>query len=189
MTVIYSNAGDVDCELLRNLWKGIEDVNVVEINWDGFDCCNIETVNAAISQEDDFLLFCGHGQPEGLFGPFHGGLAFGKHNLHLVHARQVLCVWCYAADFCRDNHLAALASSMFISNTDEAYYNCINGESQEQINETNIRIYTEMNALIREGLHISEWCDPLLATLDRSNKIDEFNRGGMIYLEDTGIKR
>ncbi len=183
MTVIFSNAGDEDCELLRNLWKDIDNVNIIEVKWESFVDEKIERVNAAISQEEDFLIFCGHGSPRGLFGPVRGGLLLSDENMHLIKARQVIFLWCYAADFCQPNHLHGLSSSMFISNTDEAYYNGINGYSQEEINETNVNTYNLMNKLIRKGIPLCEWCDPMMNSLDQTNAIDAFNRGGLIYFE------
>lgn len=59
MTIIYSNAQDDDCLLLQRVWKDIPNVTLIEItpqseNWE-------DVVDNAISNEDDTLLFLGHG--------------------------------------------------------------------------------------------------------------------------------
>ncbi len=183
MTVIYSNAGDEDCELLRLLWKDIDNVNVVEVAWESFGEETIERVNDAISREEDFLIFCGHGTPEGLYGSMDGRLLVSAENMHLIKARQAFFLWCHAADFCQPNGLKGLASDMFISNNVEAEYNGIEGYSQEEINRTNVNTYNLMNQMIREGVPLSEWCDTLMESLDPTDDIDEFNRSGLTYFE------
>lgn len=66
MTVIYSDLGDVDCSCLPLLWKGIEGVKVITLSVDSE--VTRREVMEAVAAEDDTVLLCGHGTPDGLLG-------------------------------------------------------------------------------------------------------------------------
>ena len=134
MTIIYSNMQDDDCLVLQRIWQNIPNANIVEItpqseNWE-------DEVDNAISNEDDMLLFLGHGTSNGLLFPnfYSGEYIIHENNVNLIHARNIICCWCYASSFCETQNLHAFATSMFISNVNEAYDNGFYDYSQEQIN-------------------------------------------------------
>lgn len=184
MTVIFSNAGDEDCQTLRNLWHDIDDVKVIELTPDNCDSKRDE-VSKAVESEEDFLLLCGHGSPWGLMNPNFHGYAFNVIDLLELKAKQVVSIWCYANEFWvkwPQFKIPALTSSMYISNPIEAEMNGITGTDQKYVNRTNEATFNEMNRFIRNGVPINEWPRRLMDTLDRSNPIDSFNRGGMMYL-------
>ena len=189
MTIIFSNFGDEDCRQLRKLWKKIEDVNVLEVKYENDGPEMRERVRKAISEETDFLLFCGHGSPSGLFAPSDGEL-FSMEDVHLIKAKNVMCIWCYASSFW-DNVLEkgikvdfnVFTSSMYISNPTEAYLNGISGLTQESVNTTNSKTFLEMNKMYREGVPLKEWKDALMKSLDTTDMVDTFNRYGLIYFE------
>lgn len=181
MTVIFSNAGDPDCQTLRNLWKNVPGTIVIEINPLSRDWQR--RVDQAIAAEDDTLIFCGHGTPTGLLSPDFTSYIFSEKNLHLVRAKQVLCIWCYAKSFCERVHLNCLTSSMYISNSMEASINGFDDIPQYFINETNEATFSEMNQLILTEVPFKEWRPILMSTLDTNNPIDTFNRGGMTFIE------
>ena len=74
MTVIHSNFGDPDTELLRGIWEGL-DADIIEITEDDVNVnlqnkddeeffpamINSEAVEAALEREEDTLIVCGHG--------------------------------------------------------------------------------------------------------------------------------
>ena len=181
MTVIYSNVQDDDCTLLSNIWRGIDNVNVVEILPTSTDWEN--TVNEAIANEDDTIIFAGHGTSYGLLFPDLSRDEYILHemNVNLIHAKNVICIFCYASDFCQRTNLHAFASSMFITNEHEAYNNGIYNYTQEQINDNSIRFHQEVNHLLKENVSLDEWVMRLGAHMDSENAIDVFNRQGLYF--------
>lgn len=188
MSVLFSNPGDEDCMTLKNLWKNVESVKLIEIN--NHSSFSHRQIIDAISQEDDFLLFCGHGTPWGLLNPCWASSSpylFTGEDVKYIKAKQVFAIWCYAKDFWK-NHVnkgfSILTSSMYISNSGEARNNGFPGIPQEYINETNNTTFKEMNQYIIKGLPPCEWKQKLMESLDTSNAIDAFNRKGMTYFSD-----
>ena len=67
MTIIYSNYLDDDCIILQEMWKGLCNVNLIEITPSSK---NYEDhIDKAISKEKDTLICCGHGTSYGLLFP------------------------------------------------------------------------------------------------------------------------
>ena len=183
MTVIFSNAQDDDCRTLPKIWEGFDDCNVIEItpqseNWE-------EMVDEAIAKENDILVFAGHGTENGLLFPdiSKGIYILHENNVGLIKAKNVVCIWCYAANFCEVNHLNAFATSMFISNVNEAYDYGIYGYTQDQINSNSKWFDCEVGALLGERVPLNEWVMRLGAHMDADNAIDMFNRQGLTYIE------
>lgn len=181
MTVIYSNMRDEDCLVLQRAWRDIPNVNLIEITPDSPDWEDM--VDDAVSRENDNLLFFGHGTERGLLFPDFSREEYILHenNVGLIHARNVVCCWCYASSFCVRHDLSAFATSMFISNVGEAYDNGIYGYGQEQISSCNVSVYDEINGLLRHGVPLSEWVMRIGAHADVENAIDTFNRQGMCF--------
>lgn len=92
MTVIFSNAGDEDCEMLRKLWKDLDNLNLIELD-QYYSIKNAKKIiRDAISQEEDFLILCGHGSHGGLFLPSLLGYAFDETDIPYVKAKNILCI-------------------------------------------------------------------------------------------------
>ena len=180
MTIIYSNMQDDDCRLLQHIWNNIPDVNVVEIlptstDWE-------DKVDSAISAECSTIIFAGHGTGYGLLFPdlSRGEYILHENNVNLIHAKNVICIFCFASDFCNRVGLHAFATSMFISNEEEAYENGIYNYEQSQINSNSKRFHQEVNHLLIEHICLDEWVMRLGAHMDVDNAIDVFNRQGLI---------
>ena len=182
MTIIFSNHLDDDSYTLSQMWQGIEGVNLVEILPDNADY--EQMVDDALAQEDDTLLLIGHGTIHGLLHPDFSSEAYLVHqfNYGLIHARRVICSWCYASTFCDTFHLSAFATSMFISNVAEAYENSIYDVTQEFINDTDRRIYSQLMSLINSDVPMEDWAMRIGATMDAENPIDIFNRQGLMLV-------
>ena len=183
MTIIFANAQDDDCQSMHRVWGGFPDATVIEItpqstNWE-------DMVDSAIANEEDILIFIGYGTEYGLLFPdFNTGVyILHENNKGLIRAKNVICVWCYAANFCEANHLNAFATSMFISNVNEAYDNGIYGYDQEQINSNSVRFDSEMNELLGERVPLNEWAERFIRNMDANNDVDMFNRQGLTYIE------
>lgn len=181
MTVITAKWGDVDNEFNHYLWDGI-DCNVIEINpsmtnWE-------QLVDDAIAKETDTLLFVGHGSPHGLYfpTPMFDEYILHENNVGLIKAKNVICIWCYASSFCQTHNLNALASSMFISNVNEAE-TCLDiFVSQEDVTSVQNQIFREINELLKNGVELDKYVMTLGARMDIENPIDTFNRQRFVYV-------
>lgn len=182
MTIIYSNYLDDDCQTLKEIWKGFDNVNIIEVLPSSTDYEDI--VDNAILNETDTLIICGHGTSNGLLFPdiYKGEYIIHENNVYLIKAKRVICTWCYASSFCmKFNSLHCFATSMFISNVDEAYDNGIYGYTQEQINSNSKRFFIEINDLLKNNIPIDEYVMRLGAHMDIENDIDVFNRQCLHY--------
>ena len=116
-TIIFSNMGDTDTAVLRNLWNGMPDVKVVEIG--KFTRNARRMVDEAIAQETEMLVMCGHGTPEGLINPNftdYDRYLVDSRNKNLIKAKSIVGIWCHARDFAERYGVRGFWSSMFISN-------------------------------------------------------------------------
>lgn len=188
MTIIFSNMLDPDCQSIMNMWYGLTNVNIIEIT-PNMDIDEAEDlVNNAIIAEDETIIFAGHGTKYGLLFPYFdkGYYIFHDQNINLVHAKNIFCAWCYASTFV-DNYKYILhncvATSMFISNVNEAHDSDIFNYTQEQINSNGQRFYSNVNQLLRDNIPLNEWIMQLGAKMDIENEIDTFNRQGLYYQE------
>ena len=182
MTVIYSNRQDDDCMVLQRVWQNIPNANIIEIIPQSVDWEDV--VDSAISNEDDALLLLGHGTTQGLLFPNFdtGEYIIHENNVNLIHARNVVCCWCYASSFCNTHRLHSFSTSMFVSNVNEAYDNGYYDFSQEQINSVGIRFYDEINNFLINNVPLDDWVMRLGAHMDIENGIDVFNRQGLNYI-------
>lgn len=177
MTIIYSNCKDVDCSLLPDIWANL-DCNVIEVTPDKGRCD--EWVNEAIKNEDDTIIFAGHGSPCGLFHPnMFNGYLLDYENVGLIHAKNVICIWCHASDFCKRHSLKCLCSSMFVSNPGEAACYGMEG-SREHISEIVTRFCKELNHCLVNKMPLSETYEYLAARTDTGDEIDTYNRNGVM---------
>lgn len=182
MTVIYSNMGDTDCLLLQRIWADIPNVNLIEITSDSVDW--EDTVDDAIANEHDTIIFAGHGTTQGLLFPDYNRGEYIVHmgNVNLINAKNVICIWCNASSFCVQHDLHSFSSSMFISNINEAYDYGLGQTTTESINETCRAFHDEVNDLLINHIPLSEWVMRLGAHMDINNSIDMFNRQGLMYI-------
>ena len=142
-----------------------------------------DVVDRAIADEDDTLILIGHGTTNGLLHPdfYNGAYLIHENNINLIHARRVICMWCNASTFCENHNMHCFASSMFISNVQEAYDNCIYGMTQEQINSCGRFFYAQLANLIENNIPMEDWIMRLGGTMDIENPVDVFNRQGLWY--------
>lgn len=177
MTIIYSNMGDVDCSLLPLMWRGLPNARTIEITPRSVDWES--QVHAALVAETDTLILTGHGTQYGLLFPDFqkGDYIIHENNVDDIMARNVFCCWCNASEFCAERHLSAVATSMFISNVDEAY-NCGYCEyDQSDINAVCTDFYKEINGLLSRRVPLPQWVQSLQ---HYTNGIDVFNRRGVM---------
>ena len=180
MTIIYSNAEDIDCHVLRYAFENLKDANLVEIDKSSIDW--MEHVNDAISKENDFIMFLGHGDEGGLYSPNFDFYVLDKNNVGLINAKNVVCCWCNASLFVFNNKIKnCFSTSMFISNEKEAIDEGIHNASQAHITSLGKAFYQEMNNLITKKIKLSAWQIFFGCRMDVDDEIDKFNRQGLYY--------
>lgn len=181
-TIIFSNMGDTDTAVLRNLWNGMPDVKVIEIG--KFTRNARRMVDEAIAQETEMLVMCGHGTPKGLINPnftdFDRYLV-DRRNKDLIRAKSIVGIWCHARDFAERYGVRGFWSSMFISNLMEAHYNHIYNTDSGTIthDETMFCLFT--NYLIRNNVPQENWIDVLCKCVDFNDPVIRFNYSGLVY--------
>lgn len=148
MTVIFSNSLDDDCLILSNLWRNINDINIIEIKPDSIDW--EYKVDKAIEKEKDILIIAGHGTTQGLLFPdfSKGEYIIHENNINLINAKTIICCWCYASSFVQKYNLNAFSTSMFISNESEALDNLIYDCDQTYINNTGKQFFSRIKRII-----------------------------------------
>lgn len=181
-TIIFSNMGDTDTAVLRNLWNGMPDVKVVEIG--KFTRNARRMVDEAIAQETEMLVMCGHGTPEGLINPNftdYDRYLVDRHNKNLIRAKSIVGIWCHARDFAERYGVRGFWSSMFISNLMEAHYNHIYNTDTGTIthDETMFCLFT--NYLIRNNVPQENWIEVLCKCVDFNDPVIRFNYSGLVY--------
>lgn len=178
ITVIYSDFGDTDTQVLTTLWENVPDVNLVRITRTTRDVKN--KIKRALACEKDTLLLCGHGTSGGLLSPTWEVLV-GEHNIRYVRAKRVIGVWCYAAQFAESVGLNGFFTSMFISNPAEAQLaRCFRSDA-EVITQQEILFCQRMNQLILGNTPTSQWINLLYAQADMTIDVVKYNYGGLRY--------
>lgn len=187
MTIVFSNTGDVDTRVLAALWEGIPDARVLDVRPGTPDARR--AVDSAIAAEEDTLVLCGHGSPQGLFDP--GTMAPGADlaaitrnppylvdatNAPSIRARRVVGVWCYAAAFAESVGLRGFFTGMFVSNPLEAsFVGCPGRDSAATITEQEVLFCRRVNALLRADVPMEDWIPRLNAQADRSLAVVRYN--------------
>ena len=186
MTVVFSNTGDVDTRVLAALWDDIPDARVLNIRPGAPDARR--AVDAAIAEEEDALVPCGHGSPQGLFDPSvmaRGNLAaiarnppylVDVRNAPSIRAQRVVGVWCYAAAFAESAGLRGFFTGMFVSNPLEAaFVGCPGRDSAATITEQEVLFCRRVNELLRADVPLEDWIPRLNAQADRSLAVVRYN--------------
>ena len=195
MTVVFSNTGDVDTRVLAALWDDIPDARVLNIRPGTPDARR--AVDAAIAEEEDALVLCGHGSPQGLFDPSvmagridpvallrNPPYLVDANNASSIRARRVVGVWCYAAAFAESAGLRGFFTGMFVSNPKEAaFVRCPGRDSAATITEQEVLFCRRVNALLRAGTPLSEWIPRLDAQADRSIGVVRYNYDRLRYFQ------
>lgn len=188
MTIIYSNSGDRDTGLLQIIWQGLHIDRYIVICHDDEDY--EDAVDEALATENDTLILCGHGTTQGLLHPNlnSGQYIIHENNVHLIHARNVIGSWCYAADFAETHHLHGFFTGMFISNENEAARHGI-AFAQSDYNDIDIDIAhyeryfnMQLHNFLVNNVPLNEWIGILNNdVINHSNIIGYFNFNRIRY--------
>lgn len=185
MTIILSNAMDEDCQVLKETWENVPG-RFIEITPYMSMSDEWQTkVEKAIREETDTLVLLGHGTSFGLLFPIieRGEYIIHEFNVYDIKAKNIICVWCNASSFVSqfEELHNVVASSMFISNVNEAYNYGFTEYDQNTINEISRHCDQELVQLLMDGVPLKEWVMQIGAHTDILNEIDMFNRQGFYY--------
>ena len=174
-TVIFSNMGDTDTLVLKNIWDGLPNVKEIEINRHNGPAR--KKVDTALLAEKDTLIICGHGFPSGLMSPQTRGdsLLVSERNVKFIRAERVIGIWCYASSFAKSVGLRGFFSSMFISNKNEAMMNNCYKSSSDTITSEEILFAKRLNKLIASDIPMQEWKWNLMDQADMNIDVTKFN--------------
>lgn len=188
-TVIFSNMGDTDTEVLKYIWLGMPKVKVVEITADTYN--SRQLVDEAIENEHDTLIMCGHGTGYGLMNPgFKGGTyLIDRNNYAKIKCNRVIGIWCHAKDFAENYGVKGFWSSMFISNHGEATANGCYKSTDQTITEQEILFCLRLNELVRNYVPMKTWVDTLRKAADYSIDVVKFNYDGLKYYKTAPTPR
>lgn len=178
MTVIYSNFGDEDTKLLQAMWKGLDNVKVVELKPNSFR----EEMYDAILNEEDTILFCGHGSGNGCWSPsYHYSL--DVNTLPYVKAKNIIGVWCHASDFARRYDVPGFFTYMFISSKAEANFEGIKSVSDKEIKRCELEFMQKVNQLLKDNVPLDRWVDKIQNEMlnENSNEVERFNYSQLYY--------
>lgn len=187
MLVVHSDFGDIDTKVLSEMWKDLDNIKVFTLG-EKFGCDKYELISC-LEQEEDTVLFCGHGSSGGLWCPFStrlygawGEYAFSKEDIPRVKAKNIIGIWCHASDFSRLTECRGFFSSMFVSNSNEATYVGIYGVSDKQITDSEILFCRRVNELLKCKIPLSEW-KARLKSHKMTNAVERFNYSGLYFKE------
>lgn len=185
MTIILSNAMDEDCQVLKETWENVPS-HFIEITPDMGMSDEWQTkVEGAIREETDTLVLLGHGTSFGLLFPIieRGEYIIHEFNVLDIEAKNIICVWCNASSFISkfEELHNVVASSMFISNVNEAYSYGFTEYDQNTINKISRHCGHELVQLLIDRVPLNEWVMRIGAHADILNEIDMFNRQGFYY--------
>lgn len=186
MLVIYSDFGDTDTKVLSLMWEGI-DCKVIRIHSRSTQK-DKEAMIKALKEEEDTVLFCGHGSGGGLWTPnvvardknIWSGFAFSYKEIPYVKAKNIIGIWCHASDFSRTFDVRGFYSSMFISNSGEAHFEGVEGVDNSAITKSEKLFCKRVNNLLKKKTPISQWLS-ILQNYEPSNAVEEFNYNGLYY--------
>ena len=193
MTVLYSNFNDQDTILLKGIWEGL-DAKVIEITLpsqssqnnyifeDLFLSVGQEEIDKAIEMEEDTLIICGHGSPEGCFSP-HFDYTLSSSNKDKIKAKRVIGIWCHASSFAKENKVPGFFTSMFISNIDEAECMGIYSTDDEKIRESEKKFVTILNSLLKKDVPLKDWPLIFKSAVDKNNEVENYNFSSVEYID------
>ena len=185
MTVIYSDFGDVDTSVLKNIWGDL-DAKIIRLKGAPItkDYDVNKTVDKAIAAEEDTLIVVGHGSDRGCWSP-SGEYTISPFNLDLVKAKKFIGIWCHASDFARRYHAKGFFSGMFISNASEAIYTLPYSKNQvysnKQITESEIKFCNILNDFLKKDTPLKDWKYIIEGYTDNTFEVEKYNYSHVEY--------
>lgn len=116
----------------------------------------------ALKEENEMVVFLGHGTPEGLIPPNWRSYIFDRSMASLLLGKTCVGIWCDACDFAEKYSLKGFFTDMFISNQNEANMFGFDASNADVLAQ--VRLFCDsVNRLLREKKPMSSWIDSIKA--------------------------
>ena len=167
-----------DTSLLNAMYEGLENTKVLYNP-------NREEVMAVLRANPNETLMCiGHGLSSGLYDKSWTGYVIDGPMAPLLQSREVIGIWCYAAEFARKYGLRGYFTNMFISNPMECI--CLGFDhTEEEIDYQNVKFSGEIRKLITNKVPLNKWVETLWEGCDHDIDFVDFNYDAMEYFDGT----
>lgn len=178
--ILIIHPNDETTRFLTSIYKNSENKNLTIIN-------DVNISNSCLVKkikEHDIIMILGHGCKDGLLSSnskyqrFNRLMINSKH-VYLLRQKTVIGIWCHANEFFEKYRIKGFATSMFVSELDEANDNCLPMSCVD---------IEENNQLLASCLFTSlkYYCEPkfiyyylsLMFNKHKENKIMIFNQNG-----------
>ena len=146
---------------------------------------NRADVIAELEKNPEETVLCfGHGSGHGLMNEDMSQFIIDSSMRDLLCNREIIGIWCYAADFARENGLKGFFTNMFISNPIEAMQHNCGFHKEEVIYEQNEKFATAITDLIKAGIPMQEWPESLYENSDKELSFVEYNYNRLEYIDE-----
>jgi hypothetical protein len=175
MKTLIVHPVDRSTDFLVPIQDAVEDKTVVRKN-----TCKKDILS--MTADHDRFIGMGHGTPNGLMsvGQFPDSYFFvvDQEFVNLLKNKSHnVFIWCYAYEFAKKYSIPSLATNMFISEPNEAFYLGYRTVSEAQIQESNECFVKEISKFI--ALPLSELYECLMkseyANLSQKNPVAAYN--------------
>lgn len=166
-----------DTARLKRAYEGLENVTLL------YNPTRAEVQNVLKENKDPYVMCLGHGSRNGLFGVNWTQNVIDRRNANLLKDRQVIGIWCYAADFADLVGLHGYFTSMFVSNMGEALcLNFPNNTEEDIFHEIDV-FCDQIHDFIKDNVKMSDWVNILQANCHKEKDFVKFNYEAMTYFE------
>ncbi len=151
---------------------------------------NRADVIAELEKNPEETVLCfGHGSGHGLMNEDMSQFIIDSSMRDLLCNREIIGIWCYAADFARENGLKGFFTNMFISNPIEAMQHNCGFHKEEVVYEQNDKFARAITDLIKGGTPMEQWPESLYENSDKELSFVEYNYRRLEYIdgEDTPL--
>lgn len=171
--IFVNSMPDTDCYyILANVVNGSKLVNPTEE----------KVLNCLLSSNNDIIVF-GHGDNNGLYDAALSNYILDLRHRKMLKSRNVIGIFCYAAEFADKYHLHGFFTSMWISNEREAANLGFTDATAEDIEQETQLFLERIVDLLRNNIPLNEWVGRLQAVCDKSKPFVRFNYEALSFFE------
>ena len=165
-----------DTARLSRIYDGLADVTLL------YNPTRQEFENELATNDDNVVMFLGHGSSRGLFG-YHDYYVLDMNNAHLLADRVVIGIWCFASDFADAVGLRGYFTSMFISNMGEAMCLGFPNNTEEDIFSEIDYFCDQIRGFIENHTEMGTWVEILQENCHREKDFVRFNYEAMAFFD------
>ena len=178
MIVIHIDNGSHDAAILSRIYEGLDGITL------SYNQPKKDIRRLLYSTGKEPVMLLGHGTPRGLLNIKQDGFSVGPDCAHWLRGRDVIGIFCFAAEYADRYGLRGFFTSMYISNMTEAIM-----EQEDQGATDEIIAYQDglfcdrVRKLLVDKTPLSEWPEILQSQADWSLPFVRFNYEAMCYFE------